>query len=104
MSQEESKIAEKYQESQEAKKFNTDEMKEVKDIQPSYVDIQQQYGQLGVAKLRLNQQLDALDKKQEELDTAFINTQNKEKEFISKITEKYGDGVLDPKTGVYNKS
>tara|TARA_B100000073_G_scaffold96713_1_gene76817 strand:+ start:962 stop:1276 length:315 start_codon:yes stop_codon:yes gene_type:complete len=104
MSQEESKIAEKYQESQEAKKFNADEMKEVKDIQTSYVDIQQQYGQLGVAKLRLNQQLDALDKKQEELDTAFINTQNKEKEFISKITEKYGDGVLDPKTGVYNKS
>ena len=104
MSQEESKIAEKYQESQDAKKFSKDELEEVKSIQKIYVEVQQQYGQLGVAKLRLNQQLDALDLKQDELDKTFIDAQNKEKEFISKITEKYGDGVLDPKTGIYNKS
>ena len=30
--------------------------------------------------------------------------EEREKEFISGITEKYGDGVLDPKTGEYNKS
>ena len=27
-----------------------------------------------------------------------------EKEFISGITEKYGDGVLDPETGIYNQT
>ncbi len=101
---EESKIAEKYQEAQDAKKFNADELKEVQTIQKAYVDIQHQYGQLGVARLRLNQQMDALEQKQVDLDNSFVQTQTQEKEFITKITEKYGDGVLDPKTGVYNKS
>ena len=38
----------------------------------------------------------------QELNESFIKTQEEEKEFISKITEKYGDGVLNPETGIYN--
>ena len=79
-------------------------MKKIKEFQESYVTIQQNLGQLSIAKLRLNQQLEALDIKQDELDKSFIDTQNKEKDFIKTITEKYGDGILDPKTGIYNKS
>ncbi len=101
---EESKIEQKYQESQKEQKFNKDELETVKKIQQSYVDIQHKYGQLGVARLRLNQQMDALEQRNAELDTSFVNVQNEEKDFIKGITEKYGDGVLDPKTGIYNKS
>ena len=83
-------------------KFSNDEMKVVKDIQQRYVDIQHKLGQLSVAELRLNQQIDALGSTREELNQKFIDTQNEEKDFISSITEKYGDGVLNPETGEYN--
>ena len=96
---EESKLAQKYTEST---KFSEDEMKVVKEIQEKYVDVQHKLGQLSVAELRLNQQMDALVLSRDELNQKFLDTQNSEKDFIKSITEKYGDGILDPKTGVYN--
>ena len=83
-------------------KFSEEEMKIVKEIQQKYVDIQHKFGQLSVAGIRLEQQQNALDSTKEELNQQFIDTQTQEKDFIKKVTEKYGDGVLNPETGVYN--
>jgi uncharacterized protein (DUF3084 family) len=83
-------------------KFSTEEMKLVKEIQQQYVDTQHKLGQISVAEIRLSQQMDALNETRQELNTTFIKTQDDEKEFISKITKKYGDGVLNPETGIYN--
>tara|TARA_R110000824_G_scaffold163579_3_gene339339 strand:+ start:445 stop:732 length:288 start_codon:yes stop_codon:yes gene_type:complete len=83
-------------------KFSTEEMKLVKEIQQQYVDTQHKLGQISVAEIRLSQQMDALNETRQELNTSFIKTQDDEKEFISKITKKYGDGVLNPETGIYN--
>ena len=83
-------------------KFSEEEMKTVKEIQQKYVDIQHKLGQLSVAEIRLSQQMDSLQISRDELNQQFIKTQSDEKEFIKSITEKYGDGILDPKTGEYN--
>ena len=96
---EESKLAQKMEEST---KFTEEEMKTVKEIQKNYVDIQHKLGQLSVAEIRLNQQLDALNISRSELNDSFRKTQKEEKDFIKVVTEKYGDGILDPKTGEYN--
>jgi len=101
---EESKLEQKYKDSQEDKKFSQEELDTVKLIQKKYVDIQHKLGQLSVAKLRLQQQEESLNRTGDELHDAFIDTQEEEKKFISSITEKYGDGVLDPETGIYSKS
>ena len=97
---EESKLAEKLENSQ---KFSEEEMVVVKQIQQKYVDIQHKLGQVSVAEIRLNQQLEALVNSKDELNQSFIDTQNQEKDFIKSITEKYGEGILDPQTGNYNK-
>tara|TARA_R100000315_G_C5141766_1_gene81097 strand:+ start:171 stop:473 length:303 start_codon:yes stop_codon:yes gene_type:complete len=97
---EESKLAEKLENSQ---KFSEEEMEVVKQIQQKYVDIQHKLGQVSVAEIRLNQQLEALVNSKDELNQSFIDTQNQEKDFIKSITEKYGEGILDPQTGNYNK-
>ena len=97
---EESKLAEKLE---NTSKFSEEEMEIVKQIQQKYVDIQHKLGQLSVAEIRINQQLRSLDTTRQELNESFINTQNEEKDFIKNITEKYGEGVLDPDTGPYNK-
>ena len=96
---EESKLAQKMEEST---KFTEEEMKTVKEIQKNYVDIQHKLGQLSVAEIRWNQQLDALNISRSELNDSFRKTQKEEKDFIKVVTEKYGDGILNPETGEYN--
>ena len=96
---EESKLAQKMEEST---KFTEEERKTVKEIQKNYVDIQHKLGQLSVAEIRLNQQLDALNISRSELNDSFRKTQKEEKDFIKVVTEKYGDGILNPETGEYN--
>ena len=82
-------------------KFTEDEMKKIKEFQESYVTIQQNLGQISVAKLRLNQQLESLDKSKEDLQNKFTKTQKDEQKFIEEITKKYGDGTLNPETGTF---
>tara|TARA_R100000008_G_C3522719_1_gene134890 strand:+ start:85 stop:366 length:282 start_codon:yes stop_codon:yes gene_type:complete len=88
------------------KKFTDEEMSKIKEFQQSYIDIQQSFGQLSIARLRLEQQLNSMDDAEETLSKKFIDTQDNEKKFIDKITKKYGDGTLNPETGTYipNKS
>ena len=85
----------------EETKFTEDEMKKIKEFQESYVTIQQNLGQLSIAKLRLNQQMESLSKSEHELKSKFVKTQKQEKSFIEEITEKYGDGTLDPNSGTF---
>ena len=77
-------------------KFTEEELKKVKEIQQTYIDVQQNLGQVSVTKMRLEQQLESLDNNEEELKS----------KFIGKITEKYGDWTLNPETGTFmpNKS
>ena len=90
----------------EETKFTEEEIKQIKDIQDSYFDIQNQFGQLSLAKLRAEQQLEVFDTNEDNLKEEFIKIQTNEKTFLNGITEKYGEGSLDPETGVFtsNKS
>ena len=88
----------------EETKFTEEELKQVKEIQDSYFDIQNQFGQLSLAKLRLNQQLEGLGKREDELNKEFITIQENENTFLAGITKKYGEGSLDPETGVFTSN
>ena len=63
-------------------KFSEDELKKVKDIQQNYIDIQHRLGQLSVAEIRLEQQIDAIDGQRKSLTTTFKKNQDDEKDFI----------------------
>ena len=90
----------------EETKFTEEELKQVKEIQDSYFDIQNQFGSLSLAKLRLNQQLEGLGNSENDLNKEFTTIQENENTFLAGITKKYGEGSLDPETGVFtsNKS
>ena len=79
---------------QEEVKFNEDEMKQVQNIQKSYVNAQNQFGQLKLAQIRLEEQ-------ESELKTFFDSIKSEEKKFLDSITKKYGEGNLNPETGVF---
>ena len=89
---------------QEETKFSAEELKKVKAIQQNYVEIQHSLGQVSVARIRLEQQSEALESKEAELSKRFKDAQQEEKDFIAAVTENYGDVVLNPETGIYNKT
>ena len=80
-------------------KFTKDELTQVQNIQKSYANVQNQFGQLKMAQIRLDEQ-------EVELEEALKTLQEKEKKFLDGITEKYGQGTLNPETGEFtpNKS
>ena len=83
----------------EEKKFTEDELKQVQNFQQGYMNIQSQFGQLKLAQIRLDEQ-------EVDLEEALKNIQSEEKKFLDGITSKYGQGTLNPETGVFtpNKS
>ena len=82
-------------------KFSEDEIKKLQDIQNTYFNIQGEFGRLSMTRLRLDQQLEALNEKEDELSRNFEDTQSTEEAFIDSINEKYGDGVYDPESGTF---
>ena len=82
-------------------KFTEDEMKQINDLQQGYLGVQNAFGQVNVNRLRLEQQLQALDTTETNLKSSFVEIQQKEREFVDGINKKYGDGNLDLTTGVF---
>ena len=75
-------------------KFTEEELTQVQNIQKSYSNVQNQFGQLKLAQIRLDEQ-------EVELENALKSVQSEEKKFLDGITEKYGQGSLNPETGVF---
>jgi len=80
-------------------KFTEEELKQVGTFQQNYSNIQNQFGQLKMAQIRLDEQ-------EVELEEGLKSIQDKEKKFLDEITKKYGEGSLNQDTGVFtpNKS
>ena len=75
-------------------KFTEEELTQVQNIQKSYANVQNQFGQLKLAQIRL-------DKDEIQLEDALKSIQEEENKFLEGITEKYGQGTLNPETGVF---
>ena len=82
-------------------KFTEEEMKQLNELQQTYVGVQNSFGQAGVQRIRVEQQLTDLDSAEEQLRGKFVETQVAEKAFVDEIKKKYGDGNLNLETGVF---
>ena len=103
---EESKLAEKLEEKTSEVKFTEEEMNKLKSIQDNYLKNQASFGNVKVAQLRLEEELEAINTRETELVEEFKGLQKEEIGFMDSMTKKYGDGALNPTTGVFtpNKS
>ena len=82
-------------------KFSDDELQSLQDLQNGYQEKQAMLGQLGVQRIIVGQQMDALEARQTELETEYEAVQQEERDLVQKLNEKYGPGQLDPQTGVF---
>tara|TARA_R100000008_G_scaffold77151_1_gene57437 strand:+ start:297 stop:596 length:300 start_codon:yes stop_codon:yes gene_type:complete len=96
---EESKLVDKLEQKQSEVKFTEEELEKVGNIQKNYLNLQTSFGQVEMAFLRLKEQ-------KHDLENNLISLQNDEKKFLEEITKKYGEGNLNPETGIFipNKS
>ena len=82
-------------------KFTQEELDQISEYRQKYLDVQMGFGQAEITDYRLQRQYENLDKFTEDLKKQFDDIQEEEQKFIAAINEKYGDGVLDPDTGVF---
>jgi len=82
-------------------KFTEEEVKSLKELQESYMEVQSQLGRLSIAKLNFQKQAQDLEQKDAETRDQFFQLQTKEQDLVQELTKKYGQGSLDPSTGVF---
>ena len=82
-------------------KFTDEELQSLQGLQNNYQEKQVILGQLAVQRILLNQQLEALDIRTEEVETEYQTVQQEEQDIVKTLNEKYGPGQLDPTTGVF---
>ena len=82
-------------------KFSEEELKSLQELSQGYQRVQASFGQLSVQRLMLEQQMKAADEAQTQLESDWSSNQEKERELVKELNEKYGPGSLDPETGVF---
>jgi septal ring factor EnvC (AmiA/AmiB activator) len=81
--------------------FTEEEMKSIDNLQKSYKNLQDALGQTSVARIRLEQQLNELDKTEDNIKDQYAEIQSTERNFVDSINKKYGDGNLDLNSGIF---
>ena len=82
-------------------KFTEEEMEKVRGFQTEYSNLQIEFGQTKITKLTLEDRLNDIMRKEDECNEKFFDLQEREKKFLEKTTKKYGEGNLNPTTGVF---
>ena len=83
------------------KKFDSEELGKIKDLQTKYQTITAKMGQLEVDRLLLEQAMQRLDESKDTLTVEYEATQTDEKQFVSDLNSKYGAGNVNIATGVF---
>ena len=82
-------------------KFTDEELKSLSELSQGYQNIQSAFGQMRVQKILLEQQKDGLEEAEVKMEADYSENQQKERDLVKELNEKYGPGQLDPKTGVF---
>tara|TARA_R100001129_G_scaffold126086_2_gene88350 strand:- start:559 stop:843 length:285 start_codon:yes stop_codon:yes gene_type:complete len=85
----------------EEKKFNSEELGKIKDLQTKYQTITAKMGQLEVDRVLLDQAMERLEDNKNNLTEEYVNVQAEEKQFVSDLNAKYGAGNVNLETGVF---
>lgn len=77
-------------------KFTQEELAEIQAIKTDYEQITVAFGQLHIKQRELSD-IEA------DLNVSYNGIREKEKAFLNKIVEKYGEGTIDPATGIFTQ-
>ena len=82
-------------------KFTDEELKSLSELSQGYQNIQSAFGQMRVQKILLEQQKDGLEEAEVKMEADYAENQQKERDLVKELNDKYGPGQLDPASGVF---
>lgn len=82
-------------------KFTDDELKQINTIADTYSQLQTELGNLGVQKILVDERIQAIQDREEAIRGEWKKNQTTEQELVKTLSDKYGEGTLDPKTGEF---
>ena len=85
----------------EETKFSEEELKSINTVAETYTSLQSELGNLGVQKILVDERIKAITEREEAIRGEWKSNQVKEQELVKTLSDKYGEGTLDPKTGSF---
>ena len=82
-------------------KVSEEELKSITDLGVKYNTIRDNFGQLRIQRLLIEQQLEQIVENEDKLEQDYIETQKIERELLESLNSKYCKGVLNPQTGEF---
>jgi len=82
-------------------KFSDEEMTQLGQLQQSYREKMEKFGQVKVQRLLVEQQLDGLESAEQQVEVEYKDVQESERKLVESLNKKYGQGTLDVETGIF---
>lgn len=80
-------------------KFSEEELKQINGVADTYNALQAELGNLSVQKILVDDRILAIQDREAEIRKEWKKNQVTEGDLVKTLSEKYGEGTLDPKTG-----
>ena len=87
-------------------KFTKEELDSINNFQGRYAQVRNDFGDVHMNRINLENQMKELDSVEAKLSDNLQKIRLEERKFLDELNGKYGEGNLDPQTGVFtpNKS
>ena len=82
-------------------KFSDEELQSLNELSQGYQNVQAAFGLMKVQHILAEQQISSLEEAEVQMESDYSDLQEKERELVQQLNEKYGPGQLDPQTGVF---
>ena len=90
--------------SEDVKKITPEELEGVQKVRSEYQEITVKLGQIQVQRMQISNQLELLNKTEEDLGKQWADTTEKERKAINDLQEKYGKVNINLDSGEINDS
>ena len=90
--------------SEDIKKITPEELENVQKVRSKYQEITVKLGQIQAQRMQITNQIEMLNKAEEDLRKEWSNTQTEEQSAISDLQEKYGKVNINLDSGEINDS
>tara|TARA_Y100001963_G_C6690888_1_gene404582 strand:- start:156 stop:440 length:285 start_codon:yes stop_codon:yes gene_type:complete len=82
-------------------KFTQEELDSLLNLRNSFAQLELGFGKLEVARIQAEQRMEQIEDEKLRLETQYSEVKKQEQNLVVTLNEKYGDGNLNPETGVF---
>ena len=82
-------------------KFTQEELDSLSNLRNSFAQLELTLGKVEIARIQTEQRKEQLENEKLRLETQFGEVQKQERALVESLNEKYGQGNLNPETGVF---